>query len=311
MQCPICGNGNLGPLADGLRNSPGKVFHCALCDLGILDVLVGDPKEYYDHYYRKKFSDCLKNPSDDPARIFAAHANSQADRLSLVAPFAGPGKTLLEVGCSAGQFLNLARDLFECQGLELNERCAAYVRERFGLPVHTRELTGLGLAAESFDAVVAFQVLEHLPDPAVFLREARRLLRPGGRIFIEVPNLHDALRVLWRIPAYRKFYFHEAHTFYFSRASLEKLFDLCELTVERIHFLQDYNVFNHVYWHFTNAPQPNSAFGLAPPRFPWEEAHAVVGRRINALFETFDRDYKALLAEAGLASNIFCVVRRD
>ena len=40
----------------------------------------------------------------------------------------------------------------------------------------------------SFDIVLSFQVLEHVSDPAVFLREATRVLKPGGFLYIEMPN---------------------------------------------------------------------------------------------------------------------------
>jgi SAM-dependent methyltransferase len=40
-----------------------------------------------------------------------------------------------------------------------------------------------------FDSVLLMDVLEHLPDPAPVLAEARRLLRPGGRLFVSVPNV--------------------------------------------------------------------------------------------------------------------------
>ena len=42
---------------------------------------------------------------------------------------------------------------------------------------------------ESLDAVVSFHVLEHVDSPAEFLRHVNRILRPGGLVHLEVPNL--------------------------------------------------------------------------------------------------------------------------
>ncbi|MEL7447566.1 MAG: class I SAM-dependent methyltransferase [Pseudomonadota bacterium] len=64
----------------------------------------------------------------------------------------------------------------------------------------------------SADTVVSFQVMEHLPETGLFLDEIRRILRPGGRVFITVP-------FMWHV--------HEApHDYYrFTRHGLEYLFD--------------------------------------------------------------------------------------
>jgi SAM-dependent methyltransferase len=53
----------------------------------------------------------------------------------------------------------------------------------------------LPLAEAQADTVVSFQVMEHLPEPARFLRECHRLLRPGGRVHLTVPfmwHVHEA-----------------------------------------------------------------------------------------------------------------------
>ncbi|MCC6232742.1 MAG: class I SAM-dependent methyltransferase [Verrucomicrobiales bacterium] len=104
---------------------------------------------------------------------------------------------LLDVGCGDGFFLSLVPGTRK-RGLELNPDAVRRARAR-GLQVQEGLLSA---AAEgSADVVTLFQVLEHVPQPVGVLEDAVRVLRPGGRLFVAVPNndgymgyaLHDPL----------------------------------------------------------------------------------------------------------------------
>ena len=66
-------------------------------------------------------------------------------------------------------------------------------------------LSALPLAGDTFDAVLCTQVLEHVPDPQQVLAELYRVLRPGGRLFLTVPQsweLHEAPYDYFRFTRY-------------------------------------------------------------------------------------------------------------
>ncbi len=97
----------------------------------------------------------------------------------------------VEVGCGPGRFIEALRRRYpeaDVVGLEVNPQAAADAKDRG----HDVRLTSLGQLASqepsAFDAVYAFQVLEHVPAPQEFLRDAAALLKPAGRLVIAVPN---------------------------------------------------------------------------------------------------------------------------
>jgi SAM-dependent methyltransferase len=61
-------------------------------------------------------------------------------------------------------------------------------------PVWVADACALPFAGESFDTVLAFDVLEHVPDDVALLREAWRVLRPGGSLWFSTPSIHFRLR---------------------------------------------------------------------------------------------------------------------
>jgi 2-polyprenyl-3-methyl-5-hydroxy-6-metoxy-1,4-benzoquinol methylase len=105
---------------------------------------------------------------------------------------------LLDVGCSIGLFLRLAVDRgWAGRGIEFGERALAYARERFGLSVTDEPLAEAGFEPESFDVVALLSVLEHTNAPRQMLREVAHVLRPGGALYLIVPNVESlACRVL-------------------------------------------------------------------------------------------------------------------
>ena len=88
------------------------------------------------------------------------------------------------------------------------------------------------LPAHAFDVVVAWHVLEHLPQPREVLSAAVGALRPGGRLIASVPNL-DSVQARIGGPKW----FHEdvpRHAVHFTRRGLLQLFDRTGFTVERV-----------------------------------------------------------------------------
>lgn len=112
-----------------------------------------------------------------------------------------PADVVLDVGCGRGDFLAEARKIVRrAVGLEINPDAAATAAAR-GIEVVRADIADFASAnAGRFDAACAFHLVEHLADPVPMLRALVSCLRPGGGLFVSVPNrmrsARDALEPL-------------------------------------------------------------------------------------------------------------------
>jgi 2-polyprenyl-3-methyl-5-hydroxy-6-metoxy-1,4-benzoquinol methylase len=113
---------------------------------------------------------------------------------------AKPGR-LLDVGCAYGPFLKAASEAgFSPLGIEAAEEAAAYVRRELKIPVvqgffplpdrppEAPPETRLPLQSESFSVLSLWYVIEHFREPGLALKEANRLLKPGGALAFSTPS---------------------------------------------------------------------------------------------------------------------------
>jgi SAM-dependent methyltransferase len=108
-----------------------------------------------------------------------------------------PSGRLLDVGCGVPIFLDLARSAgYDVEGIDPVPEVARMAREDFGLPVRTAPFDRCRLEEASFDVITMWDSLEHLPDPLAALDRSHQLLRPGGVLFVSVPNYRSALHAV-------------------------------------------------------------------------------------------------------------------
>jgi len=99
------------------------------------------------------------------------------------------GRDALEIGCGTGLILErTAAVARRATGIDLSAGMARFSAGRKGLTVAQGSATDLPFADDSFDVVYSFKVLPHVPDLGAAIAEIRRVLRPGGRAFVEVYN---------------------------------------------------------------------------------------------------------------------------
>jgi SAM-dependent methyltransferase len=132
-------------------------------------------------------------------------------------------RTLLDLGCWVGFLLSEAVERgWRAIGVEPSEFASGYARDRLGLDVRTGELLTTPLPLGHFDAIVMGDVIEHLPRPAEALERIAELLRPGGIVWMALPDAGSlvarGLRARWWsvIPT---------HVQFFTRGSIRALLE--------------------------------------------------------------------------------------
>ena len=200
IACPLCGSGHYhhersGP--DYFMHLPGT-FHLVRCDrCGLLFQNPRPPMAEIERYYPDSYGSYNSARQGLRARgglLGRVIRRGQHKRCRLldqaVARRAGEARRLLDVGCASGLFLEAMQSYagWQVEGVELNRAAAEATSARLGVPVFAGPLEEAHYPDASFDAVTLWDVLEHLHDPLASLRELRRILRPGGVIFLRVPN---------------------------------------------------------------------------------------------------------------------------
>ncbi len=241
LKCPVCESSDKICLYhDKLRyGHTGKIYQCE-CGHYFLDPFPSSLE--LEKFYTEEYRDIYKDAS--PEKRFYNDYPEALERLKRLLPFSTEEDSLLEFGSGSGAFLRVGNSYFDnVIGIELDKKSQNFIKTS-GQQVYTKLHD---IKDKTFDIIVLFHVLEHLPNPIQFLKELKSFLKPSGKIFIEVPHIEDPLISLYDIEDFKDFYFCSAHLHYFSMQSLRNCVEKSGLSCS-IHLLQRYGLSNHLHW---------------------------------------------------------------
>jgi SAM-dependent methyltransferase len=185
--CPICGGSSALVLGarGGRAHRDGKgvetrVVRCTECH-GVYQrpTLVPEFNPYTDCPPDEYFQHHSSLGKIALGQQLAAFAESLLGR---------PG-SMLELGCGRGELLRGAANRgWSVRGVEMTEAFARIASEEHGVGVEHAPIESAQSLGASYDVVLLAAILEHLYDPAETLKRVRGALRPGGLVFIDVPN---------------------------------------------------------------------------------------------------------------------------
>lgn len=186
-------------------------------------------------------------------------------RFNFMQRFICSGK-ILDVGAGRGEFLSRAKETnrWQCFGTETSQYAVDFAKKGFDIVLSFGQLEDLRYQDNFFDAVSFWHVLEHLPYPSRIIKEARRILKDDGFLFIAVPNdsrlgrrhfFKNAFKkTINRLPIKKKLKLKKMypeideagnkHLFYFTPSTLRRLLVKCGFRLRKHSIDYDYRQSN-------------------------------------------------------------------
>lgn len=189
VPCPACG---VDRPAEAFEKYGFKFVRCPACATLYMSPRPSERvmADYYANSENYAFWAAHIFPASEATRREKIHKPWLARLQELVSRYGIGTERLVEVGPGFGTFCSVAieaRAFGEVIAVEPTPELAKACRER-GVTVVEQRIEDAATHLAPADVVVAFEVIEHLFEPARFLAQARKLVRPGGLLVLSCPN---------------------------------------------------------------------------------------------------------------------------
>jgi 2-polyprenyl-3-methyl-5-hydroxy-6-metoxy-1,4-benzoquinol methylase len=233
LNCPVCGSTSSIILHEGVTDKiffcteqKWSILKCSNCGCGFLNPRPNKNTihlaylNYYTHLipfqlneFQLSFVNGYRNwrfnTDYQPANrlgillfCLLIPLRQKIDKLMRGLPKYSSGKKLLDVGFGNGAFLELAKGAgWEVYGVDFDAIVVKSARAR-GFDVRLGDIDAFSDMPGYFDFITLSHVIEHVHDPRAVVKQINRLLKPGGRVWIETPNFesysHQRFGSNWR-----------------------------------------------------------------------------------------------------------------
>ena len=248
--CEICGGeystiytGNIRDGAYGGVKNSAVIYECTDCNVQRLREEDCIPDEFYETgHYRELLEESL-----DSQKAVVEQDEMQHYTMQAFFPESLRGANILDIGCGSGSLLDMLKNISLSQiGVE---PCGPYLQSltKRGYKIYSSASEAIEDNKGMIDYGFSIQVIEHVKNPIEFLKEIRKLIKPGGRLLISTPNRNDILMTLLKDKFYQ-FFYRTQHRWYFDEASLSKCAQSAGFRVSSVRFIHRYGMANTLYW---------------------------------------------------------------
>ena len=240
-ECNLCGGRTFVTLTHRDRYGyDAEAAGCRRCGLVFLNPVMS--AEAYGRFYASTYRPLVSafhGRLIDAVTIQDEQRQYAGERLAFVEPHvdAVPGGTLLDIGGSTGvvahafaQRLGLRATVIDPSPLEAAQAA------RLGIETITGLVESVDLSARRFDVVIVCQTVDHLLDISGTLRRVRALLRPTGRLFIDIVDFRAAYLRNWSVEDAVKI----DHPYYLTEATMSAYLERCGFEVLAVDYAADH-----------------------------------------------------------------------
>lgn len=205
-KCPVCESTANGSVSNGLvdrrKGLPGnwRLIECTTCGCVFMSPMPtdGELTTFYDAYLQhNEITLGVGAGSKHPVLRRAYHLLSgDVDPRDFV--YVPPGGKVLDYGSGDGNYLSFFHSLgFDIVGAEISDTLIRASRKAGLSMTKVDDFDRVPFPDATFDVVYLMQVFEHLREPRRFMSELSRILKPGGMLYLAVPNASSAWRRLF------------------------------------------------------------------------------------------------------------------
>lgn len=226
-ECKICGQ-------SGLINKNG-LYCCPYCSIVFTKREYSYNLDFFKDFFKEDFITQRQEVFND----FFANKN--------IKKLLGENLEVLDIGCAIGNFIKscLMRTNWKLTGIDIAEDAIVAVKRELKdkADFFVADIESLAATGEKkFDLIFSSHTLEHINNPQAYIRSIAKVLKPGGLLYIEVPNerTNAMLWYTWRKNKFSRhqinnYYLNHAHghVFFYNQKSLKRLLnDFEQIDVE-------------------------------------------------------------------------------
>jgi 2-polyprenyl-3-methyl-5-hydroxy-6-metoxy-1,4-benzoquinol methylase len=233
IRCCVCNNDDIKKISLKYQKEDFVVVECKNCSF-----------IFVPQYFSKKIS--YEDYKNDEVLEQVKKGNNWLKiqrhllRFKFIKKYQASGG-LFDLGAGWGHFLYTGKQLgYQVSGIEVSEMPYKYASSELKLPVEHINFFEMEIKKQAYDLITMWDVLEHIPDADEVIRRCNLMLKNGGYVVIQVPQIDSfiakRLKENWNMIS-------SGHVNYFSKKTIRKLFESHGFEVKRIKSSFEFKLF--------------------------------------------------------------------